>query len=86
VAECTGVFNSFDKSSAHLKAGARKVVLSGPTKDEQDKNFLSDLIGTTVLMGINDDEIKKCTITSNGSCTTNAAALPLKIMMENIGV
>jgi glyceraldehyde 3-phosphate dehydrogenase len=86
VAECTGVFNSFDKSSAHLKAGARKVVLSGPTKDEQDKNFLSDLIGTTVLMGVNDDEIKKCTITSNGSCTTNAAALPLKIMMENIGV
>ncbi len=86
VAECTGVFNSFAKSSAHLSAGAKKVVLSGPTKDEQDLEFAEGKKGATVLMGINDNDLEKYTITSNASCTTNAAGIPLQILQNKIGI
>ena len=86
VAECTGVFNSFSKSNMHLKAGAKKVVLSGPTKDEQGTVFEGGKKGNTILMGINDQDIEKYDITSNGSCTTNASAIALKLMDENFGV
>ena len=86
VAECTGVFNSFEKSKAHLEAGAKKVVLSGPTKDPQDMKFADERIGATVLMGVNDEKTRICHITSNGSCTTNAVTLPIKILDEAFGV
>jgi glyceraldehyde 3-phosphate dehydrogenase len=86
VAECTGVFNSFEKSKAHLEAGAKRVVLSGPTKDPQNTEFMEGKIGTTVLMGVNEEKTKTCTITSNASCTTNASGIPLKLMEEKIGV
>ncbi len=86
VAECTGVFNSFEKSKAHLDAGAKRVVLSGPTKDAQNLEFAKGKIGSTVLMGINEEKTKTCSITSNGSCTTNASAIPLKIINDKIGI
>lgn len=86
VAECTGIFTSFEKSNAHLKAGAKRVVISGPTKDEQGTEFEAGKIGTTVLMGVNHDELKTCAISSNASCTTNAAGSPLQVMKDTIGV
>ncbi len=86
VVECTGVFNSYHKSNDHLKAGAKRVVLSGPTKDVQNFEFSDGKIGNTVLMGVNEQELKKSQITSNGSCTTNAVTLPLKILNEAIGI
>jgi glyceraldehyde 3-phosphate dehydrogenase len=61
-------------------------VLSGPTKDPQNKEFSEGKIGATVLMGINEELIKKCSITSNASCTTNASAIPLKILSEKVGI
>lgn len=86
VAECTGVFTSFEKSDAHIRAGAKRVVISGPTKDAQGTEFGDGKIGSTVLMGVNDDLIKTCTITSNASCTTNAAGSPLAVMRDTVGV
>lgn len=86
VAECTGIFTSFEKSNAHIKAGAKRVVISGPTKDAQNTEFGDGLIGSTVLMGVNHDDGKVCTITSNASCTTNAAGSPLQVMKDTVGV
>ncbi len=86
VSECTGIFTSYEKSQAHLDAGAKRVVISGPVKDEQGREFADGKIGATVLMGVNDDVIKTCTITSNASCTTNAAGSPLKVMRDTVGV
>jgi len=86
VAECTGIFTSFEKSNMHLTAGAKRVVISGPTKDEQNTEFGDGKIGSTVLMGVNDDVIKTCAITSNASCTTNAAGSPLQVMRDTVGV
>ena len=85
VAESTGVFASFEKSQAHLKAGAKRVVISGPVKDSQ--NFELEVgICNTALIGINDEIISKSVITSNGSCTTNAVGIPMKILSEKIGI
>lgn len=78
--ESTGVFESFEKASAHLKAGAKRVVLTAPAKDEDGPN------GRTVLLGVNEDAMKTCLITSNGSCTTNATHPVVQIMHEAIGV
>lgn len=75
VAECTGVFNSAEKSQAHLDAGARKVVLSGPGKDCEN-----------ILMEVNDIKIADHQITSNGSCTTNAVTLILKSLDEEFTI
>lgn len=86
VAECTGIFTSYEKSNMHITAGAKRVVISGPTKDAQNTEFADGKIGTTVLMGVNDDVIPTCAITSNASCTTNASGSPLQVMMDSIGV
>ena len=67
-------------------AGAKRVVISGPTKDEQDTEFGDGKIGATVLMGVNEEKLKTCTITSNASCTTNAAGSPLQILRGTVGV
>jgi glyceraldehyde 3-phosphate dehydrogenase len=78
--EATGAFESFEKSRAHLNAGAKRVVITAPAKDEDGEEQ------KTVLLGVNEDEFKKCKITSNGSCTTNAASPVAAIMAENPGV
>lgn len=66
VLECTGLFLTREKASAHLKAGARKVVLSAPAKDADIK---------TVVLGVNDHLLEASdVIISNASCTTNCAA------------
>jgi len=80
VVESTGVFESYELSSLHLKAGAKRVVLTAPAKDEDTA------IAKTVLVGVNDKEAKGCQITSNGSCTTNSVASVLEILRENPGI
>lgn len=82
VIESTGVFESYEKAKGHLLGGAKKVVITAPVKDEP----LTDIESATVLMGINDDALKTCVISSNGSCTTNAGAPLLAILGEALGV
>lgn len=81
--ESTGIFTSRATDNkagydTHLKAGAKKVVLSAPAKDEPD---------LTVVMGVNDDQLAarhKCV--SNASCTTNCLAPMVKVLHENFGI
>jgi len=81
VLECTGVFESFEQSNAHIVAGAKHVIISAPAKDNDGVCG-----GKTILMGINDHEAITCPISSNASCTTNAAAPVIQIMSESVGV
>jgi glyceraldehyde 3-phosphate dehydrogenase len=75
--ESTGIFTSKDKASAHLTAGAKRVLISAPGEN-------SDL---TVVYGINDDKLaREHTVVSNGSCTTNCLAPMAKIMNEAFGI
>jgi len=80
VVESTGAFESFEKASVHKQAGAKRVVLTAPAKDEDTED------AKTVLMGVNEDDLKTCSISSNGSCTTNSASPILQILSETIGV
>jgi len=82
VVESTGVFETFAKAKAHLDAGARKVVISAPVKDEPP----AGVPGGTFLININDEKLGEQVMTSNGSCTTNCAAPVIKILDEAIGV
>ncbi len=82
VVESSGFFASYDGSKAHLKAGAKRVVISAPAKDEPPAGFA----GATVLMGVNEEKISKCVITSNASCTTNAASPLIAILHEKLGI
>lgn len=75
--ECTGIFTSKEKASAHLKAGAKKVVISAPG-DGADK---------TIVFGINHHTLTKDDVViSNGSCTTNCLAPMAMIMNELVGI
>jgi len=78
--EATGFFASFEKASAHLTAGAKRVVITAPAKDEERPD------AKTVLLGLNENEFKHCKITSNGSCTTNATHPVAGVMVENPGI
>jgi glyceraldehyde 3-phosphate dehydrogenase len=80
VVEATGVFESFEKARVHLKAGARRVVLTAPAKDEDGPD------ARTALVGINLDELKTATLSSNGSCTTNSASPVMQVLHETVGV
>lgn len=80
VVESTGLFDSYEKSKVHLAAGAKRVVITAPAKDADGTD------GQTVLMGVNEDKISTCPITSNGSCTTNSASPVIQILSENPGI
>lgn len=80
VVEATGLFESFAAAGAHIKAGAKRVVISSPATDEDGAG------GKTVLMGANEQELKTCAVSSNGSCTTNAASPVAFLMAESVGV
>ena len=82
VLESTGVFASYEKAQVHLKAGAKRVVISAPVKDAPP----SGIVGATVLMGVNEEKLKTCDISSNASCTTNAGSPLIAILDEKIGV
>ncbi|MBI4992240.1 MAG: type I glyceraldehyde-3-phosphate dehydrogenase [Candidatus Harrisonbacteria bacterium] len=80
--ESTGAFESFERASFHVTAaGARRVVISAPAKDEEGVAG-----GKTILLGVNEDEFKTCRVSSNGSCTTNATSPVAAIMHEEIGI
>ncbi len=80
VLESTGVFESFEKAKVHLDAGAKRAVISAPAKDE-DNDW-----GKTVLPGVNNEDFAKCTVSSNGSCTTQSASPVMQILKETVGV
>lgn len=79
VVESTGLFTDFEKAHAHIDAGAKRVVISAPAKGSAGS-------GETVLMGLNDDKLSACTVSSNASCTTNAASPVIVILDEAIGI
>src|SRR5271154_7427757 len=80
VIESTGLFDAYDKSKVHLDAGAKRVVITAPAKDEDG------VMGQTVLNGVNEDNFKLAPITSNGSCTTNSASPVIQVLSENPGI
>lgn len=82
VLEATGVFADYKKSKAHLDAGAKRVVISSPVKGEAPDG----IVGRTILMGVNDEKLKTCDISSNASCTTNAGSPVLAVLEETIGI
>lgn len=82
VVESTGFYTSYEKSKVHLDAGAKRVVITAPVKGED----VPGITGVTVLMGINDDKLGTCQISSNASCTTNAASPLIHILNETIGI
>ena len=82
VVESTGFYTSYEKSKAHLDAGAKRVVISAPVKDEPT----AGIRGATVLLGINDEKLETCDISSNASCTTNAGSPVMAILNETIGI
>jgi len=78
VLECTGLFTSKEKASAHVKAGARKVIISAPGGKDVD---------ATVVYGVNHNVLKSShTVISNASCTTNCLAPLVKPLHDKIGV
>ena len=77
VLECTGLFTSREKASAHLTAGARKVIVSAP----------ADGADLTVVYGINHDKLgKEHIVISNGSCTTNCLAPMAMVVNDLVGI
>ena len=81
VVEATGVFESFEKAKAHLDAGAKRVVMTAPAKDPEGSAG-----GKTILVGINDSELKTTVLTSNASCTTNAISPIIAVLEEKLGI
>ena len=82
VVESTGFFTSYEKSKVHLDVGAKRVVITAPVKGEE----VPGITGATVLMGINDEKLGTCQISSNASCTTNAASPLIDILNNTIGI
>lgn len=82
VVESTGVYESYEKSKIHLDAGAKRVVITAPVKGDAPEG----ITGATILMGINDEKLATCQISSNASCTTNAASPLIHILHEKIGI
>lgn len=80
VVESTGFFTDFKDAGLHIKAGAKRVVISAPAKGEEN-----DTQGT-VLLGVNDEKLRTCPVTSNASCTTNSATPVIQILEETIGI
>jgi len=80
VIEATGFFTEYSKAKKHLTAGAKRVIITAPSKGEEGVE------GKTVLMGVNDKDSEGVVITSNGSCTTNAVSPVMCILGEEIGI
>jgi glyceraldehyde 3-phosphate dehydrogenase len=75
--ECTGIFTAKDKASAHLQAGAKRVIVSAP----------ADGADLTVVYGVNHDKLTRDhMVVSNASCTTNALAPVAKVLHDAVGI
>jgi glyceraldehyde 3-phosphate dehydrogenase len=81
VVESTGLFTSYEKAKFHLACGAKKVVISAPAKDEPGAQSAE-----TILLSVNEEKFGTCDITSNASCTTNAASPLIGILDEALGI
>ena len=79
VIESTGFFTKYEDAQKHVQAGAKRVVISAPGKGDES-------IGATVLMGVNEEKLATCSVTSNGSCTTNASSPVIAILGESVGI
>ena len=77
VIESTGLFTDAGKAKGHIEAGAKRVVITAPGKGEGVE---------TILIGANEEKFGTCDVTSNGSCTTNAASPLIGILDEAIGI
>jgi glyceraldehyde 3-phosphate dehydrogenase len=78
VLECTGLFTSKAKAGAHLKGGAKKVMISAPGGEDVD---------ATIVYGVNHNVLKRDhTVVSNASCTTNCLAPMAKVLHEKVGI
>jgi glyceraldehyde 3-phosphate dehydrogenase len=78
VIECTGIFNTIEKASKHIEAGAKKVIISSPAKDGMP----------TFVMGVNHESYNPETdhVVSNASCTTNCLAPVAKVLQDQFGI
>jgi glyceraldehyde 3-phosphate dehydrogenase len=78
VIESTGLFTAGPKAAAHIEAGAKKVIISAPAKEED----------ITIVMGVNDDKYdpEHHNIISNASCTTNCVAPMAKVLLDSFGI
>ncbi|CAM2744775.1 type I glyceraldehyde-3-phosphate dehydrogenase [Hathewaya histolytica] len=78
IIECTGFFTDAEKAKAHIEAGAKKVLISAPAKNED----------ITIVLGVNEEQYdsKKHNIISNASCTTNCLAPFAKVLHEEFGI
>ncbi|HKO71017.1 MAG TPA: type I glyceraldehyde-3-phosphate dehydrogenase, partial [Bradyrhizobium sp.] len=78
VLECTGLFTSKAKAGAHLKGGAKRVIISAPGGEDVD---------ATIVYGVNHNVLtKEMTVISNASCTTNCLAPVAKVLHDNFGI
>jgi len=80
VVEATGIFDSYEKSRVHLNAGAKRVVITAPAKDDDGAD------AKTILIGLNHDQMAACSLTNNGSCTTNSVSALIQILQEGLGI
>lgn len=78
VIEATGKFNDREKAAMHLEAGAKKVILTAPGKNED----------VTIVLGVNDEklDVEKHDVISNASCTTNCLAPVAKVLNDTFGI
>jgi glyceraldehyde 3-phosphate dehydrogenase len=77
VIESTGRFTDYDKASAHIKAGAKRVIISAPAKDSQTKTF---------VMSVNNGDYKAEPVVSNASCTTNCITPVAQVLEDVFGI
>ena len=96
VIESTGFYTSFEKAKVHLDAGAKRVVITAPVKGGSMEGTVPNgngciecapgVFGVTALVGINEKQLAHAQISSNASCTTNAASPVIQILHEAIGI